>query len=187
MDKRKQVLIDALGDDDTSVRSFAAEALEKMEIRGMLDTLAARIESGEMLEKLRAVYALTDLKGEKIVGLLAKASKDESEDVRAAAIRVLGRTGDYTVLRELVEALGDDSPIVARTAVEAMAGFRDPRLLRPLMQSLKSKDAGVVERALEVVGNLGDKRAEDAMVYFATKGNLKMRELAIKALGEMDA
>jgi len=187
MDRRKQVLIDALGDDDASVRGSAAEALEKIEIRGMLDTLAARLDSGEMLEKLRAVYALIDLKGERVIKLLTKAAKDPSEDVRAAALRVLGRTADYTLLRELVEALGDESPIVARTAVEALGNFRDPRLLRPLMQSLKSKDAGVVERAIEVVGNLGDKRAEEAMVYFANKGNPRMRELAIKALGVMDA
>jgi len=55
-----------------------------------------------------------------------------------------------------------------------------------LMQMLKDTDAGVVERAIDAIGKIGDKRTEEAMIHFASKGNEKMRALAIKALGEMD-
>jgi len=71
--------------------------------------------------------------------------------------------------------------------VEALSGFKDQRLLGPLVQALKHQDSGVVERALEAVARFGDKRAEEALVYFASKGNPKMKSIALKGLGVMDA
>jgi len=186
MDKRKEVLIGALQDKDERIRSLAAEALEKLEIRDKLDLLINKVESGEMLEKVRSIYALTELKGPRIIECLGKASKDASEDVRAAAARALGSTGDVNALQHLVEMVKDQSPIVERAAIEALRNFKDPRILGHLMQALRSPDQGVVERALEVICQYGDKRSEEAMLFFAVKGNSKMRFLAIKALAVMD-
>lgn len=185
MNKRKEFLISCLQDRDEQTRKLAAEALEKIETRARLDILAQKIENGEMLEKIRAVYALVDLKGPRVEDLVKKACKDPSEDVRSAAVRVLGAIGQNT-LAILVELLKDQSPMVVRTAVEALNRYKDPRLLGPLMQMLKHQDPGVVERAIEGIGKIGDKRSEDAMLYFAQKGNPKMKGLALKALGEMD-
>lgn len=185
MDKRKEILLSALREKDEPIRKLAADALEKLEIRGKLDHFERKIDSGEMLEKIRAVYALSDLKGPKVAELLAKALKDPAEDVRAAAVRVLANKGE-TALPLLVEALNDQSPIVARASADALGNYQDARLLGPLMQALKNPDIGVVERALDCIGRLGDKRAEEAMAFFAVKGNRKLRSIAIKALGEMD-
>jgi HEAT repeat protein len=54
------------------------------------------------------------------------------------------------------------------------------------MRMLKNEDVGVVEKALKAIGNIGDKRAEEALLHFAVKGNNRMKFLAIRALGEMD-
>ena len=89
-------------------------------------------------------------------------------------------------LPQMVESVKDTSPIVARAAVEALATFKDPRLLGPFMQMLKHQDTGVVERALQAVAAIGDKRAEDAFIYFAAKGNPTMKAIALKGLGSMD-
>jgi HEAT repeat protein len=187
MDKRKETILNALRERDDSIRKSAAEALEKLDIRGRLDHLAKKIETGEMLEKIKGVYALNCVRGPRAVEILTKALKDPSEDVRAAVVRVLANITDPAVLQHLVEALKDTSPIVVRCALDALAGYKDPRLLGPFMQTLKHTDPGVVERAIEVVGNIGDKRSEEAMVYFAVKGNPRMKALAVKALGEMDS
>ena len=185
MEKRKEILVNALKDKESQVRKCAADALEKLEIRARLDVIAEKIEKSEMLEKIRAIYALMDLKGSNVNALLATALKDPSEDVRAAAVRVLGGKGEG-VIPFLVEVLKDESPIVVRGVVEVLGDFEDSRLLGPLMGTLKNPDSGVVERALEAISRLGDKRAEEAMFHFAEKGNCRMRSLAIKALGEMD-
>jgi len=186
MDKRKETLIAALRDADESIRKTAAAALENIEVRDKLDYLVKKIESGEMLEKIKGVYALNGLKGQSIVEILIKAAKDPSEDVRAAAVRVLANFSEHGATAQLVEALQDPSPIVVRCALDALAAFRDTRLLAPFMRVLKHTDTGVVERAIEAVANIGDKRSEEAMIYFAVKGNARMRGLAMKALGEMD-
>src|SRR3972149_8149353 len=142
MNKRKEILIAALKDADADVRKAAAEALEKLEARERLDALAKKIESGQMIEKVKVIYALSDLRGPRVAAILSAALKDPSEDVRAAAARALGAMGDATVLQSLVEALKDASPIVVRAVVEAFSNFRDPRLLGPLVQTLQHQDSG---------------------------------------------
>ncbi|MBI5560157.1 MAG: HEAT repeat domain-containing protein [Deltaproteobacteria bacterium] len=186
MDKRKQALVKALQEKDEAVRSAAAEALERLEIRARLVYLEKMVDSGEMIEKLRAVYALSNLRGQEVLRILVKASKDPLEDVRAAALRVLGKIGDKGVLSEIVERLKDPSLVVERVAVSALGSFRDPQILALLMQMLKSKDPGVIENTLDVIGRIGDKRTEEAMLYFAVKGNAAMRASAIRALGMME-
>ncbi len=186
MDKRKEVLLKALQDQDPEMRKVAADSLEKLQIRERLDVLVKKIETGEMLEKIRAVYALTGIKGEKVISAAAKAMKDPSEDVRAAAARALGGLDDARVLPLLAEAFKDPSPMVVRSVLDAFVRYNDPRYIQHLMPLLKNPDAGVVEKALEAVARTGDRRAEEAMIYFTVKGNARMKAIAIRALGEMD-
>lgn len=186
MSKRRDILLGALKDADSHVKKAAAEALEKLQARERLDALEKKIETGEMLEKIRVIYALSDLRGPRVAAALTKALKDPLEDVRAAGVRALGNLGDPAALPQMVESLKDTSPMVARSAIEALSAFKDPRLLGPFMQMLKHHDSGVVERALEAVAAIGDKRAEEAFVYFAAKGNPQMRAIALKGLGSMD-
>jgi len=187
MSKRREILLGGLKDPDSQVKKAAAEALEKLQARERLDALAQKIATGEMIEKIKVIYALSDLRGPRVAEVLTKALKDPVEDVRAAAVRALGNLGDPATLPQLVESLRDTSPIVARAAVEALSTFKDPRLLGPFMQMLKHQDPGVVERALEAVANIGDKRAEEAFTYFASKGNPRMKAIAFKGLGSMDS
>ncbi|MBI5562477.1 MAG: HEAT repeat domain-containing protein [Deltaproteobacteria bacterium] len=186
MERRRELLTAALGGQNDEIKRLAAEAVEKLETRARMEALAKKIESAEMLERVRAIYAMTDLRGARPVEILVKAAKDPSEDVRAAAVRVLGRIIDISQIQHLVDALKDASPVVQRVAIEVLGTFRDCRLLGHMMQLLKNPDQGVIERALEVIARTGDKRAEEAMLHFAVKGTLKMRAIAIKALGEMD-
>jgi len=186
MSNRRDILLGALKDADTQVKKAAAEALEKLQARERLDALGRKIETGEMLEKIRVIYAISDLRGPKVAEVLSRGLKDPLEDVRAAAVRALSGLGDPATIPLMVETLKDQSPVVARAAVEALAVFKDPRLLGPFMQMLKHKDPGVVERALEAVAAIGDKRAEEAFVYFASRGNHAMKVIALKGLGSMD-
>jgi len=187
LQKRKNVLIQELQNSDTEIRALSAEALERLQVRTGLSNISKVLADGEMLDKIRVVYALSDLKGQDIIDVLADALKDPSEDVRAATVRSLGSMRDEAVLSLLVEALSDESPIVVRSVVDAMGKYTDRRVIGPLMRALKSDDSGVVERAIDVIGGIGDKRAEEAMLHFVAKGNRAMKASALKALGIMDA
>ncbi len=186
MEKRKQVLLKALREKNEDVRSAAAEALERLELRTRMGELVKQLETGTKIEKLRAVYSLANLRGEKVLKSISIALKDDVEDVRSAAVRALVSTGDRRSLGYLVERLKDPSVMVIRDAVDGLASFGDPQLLSPLMQMLQSKDHGVIEKALDAIARLGDKRSEEAMLYFAGKGNPVMKCFALKALGIME-
>ncbi|MFQ5442125.1 MAG: HEAT repeat domain-containing protein [Thermodesulfobacteriota bacterium] len=186
VEKRKKVLIGDLQDRDPEIRNLSAEALERLQIRLSLDRMVSKMRNGEMIEKVTVIYALADLKGQAIIDVIAGSLKDPSEDVRSAAVRALGSMGDDRVLPHLVESLHDTHPVVVRSAIDAMARYTDARLLGPLMHALKNKDSGVVERALDVISRIGDRKAEDAMIHFAVKGNMRMRAIAVRALGVMD-
>ena len=186
MDERKELLVKSLRDSDEHIRSTAAEALERLEVRARWGALSKQLESGAKLEKLKAVYALGSLRGQDVTELLVKSLKDPVEDVRASALRVLAKFADNKVLPHIVERLKDESPIVERVAIETLENYREPQVLGPIMQMLKSKDSGVVERAIKVVSRSGDKRAEKAMLYFAAKGNTSMKYAALEALGVME-
>ena len=187
MEKRKQLLVRALQDADENIRTLAAESLERLDIRGRVDFFSKILDTGDKMAKLRAVYALSNLRGPQIVSILLKAAKDEIEDVRAAAIRVIGNIADKEVLPDLIERLNDPSAIVGRVVIDAISTYREPQTIAPLMQLLKtSKDPGVLERALDAIGRTGDKRAEDAMSYFAVKGNFNMRCISLRSLGYME-
>ena len=186
MNKRKQTLLKALRDQDKNIRTAAAEALEKLEIRGRMDALRKMIETGDKLDKMRAIYALANLKGEDALKLIAMGLNDPVEDVRSAAVRALIDMGDRRAVEPLLERLKDESPVVKRVTIEGLGFYREPKVVGPLMQMLQSKDHGVIERALEVLGRMGDKKAEEAMLYFANKGNTMMRCYALRALGTME-
>ena len=186
MDERKEILVKSLRDKDEQIRSAAAEALERLEVRTRMDSLAKMLSSGSKVEKLKAIYALGCLRGQDVTGVLVSALKDPVEDVRASSLRVLGLFADNKVLPHIVERLKDESALVERVAIEALESYREPQVLGSIMQMLKSKDSGVVERAIRAVCRSGDKRAEKAMLYFAAKGNVNMRQAALEALGVME-
>jgi len=186
MGSRKDVLLKGLGDRDEYLRLVSAEAMERLELRARLHVFKELIETGDKLEKLKAIYAIGNLRGKDVEQILLLGIKDGVEDVRAASIRTLSSFADSRILTGLVEALNDESSVVERVAVEAVGNYREPQLISALMQKLKSKDLGVIERAIDIISRLGDKRTEEAMVYYAIKGNTNVRALAIKALGMME-
>jgi HEAT repeat protein len=186
MDERKQILVKSLRDKDEHIRSAAAEALERLEGRGRITALTELLSKGSKVEKLKSIYALGCLRGQDVTDILVVALKDPVEDIRASSLRVLGLFADNKVLPHIVERLKDESPLVGRVAIEALTSYREPQVLGSIMQMLKSKDSGVVERAIRAVCRSGDKRAEKAMLYFASKGNINMRQAALEALGVME-
>jgi len=186
MSNRKDILVQSLVNPNDQIRRAAAEALEGLDIRSRILTLRKLIKEGSKVEKLRAIYAVGSLRGSQVEKVLLEATGDEVEDIRAAAIRSLGEFADTRILPELLGKLQDPSPVVERVVIDALYHFREPQIVGPLMNKLKSKDAGVVERAIHAIGRTGDKRAEEAMLFYAAKGTTAIKVAAMKALGMME-
>lgn len=186
MTTRREILADALNSENELIRLSAAEGLEMLELRENIDPMIEAFNNGDKVEKLRIVYAVSKLKGDKVLEFLKHAMKDPVEDVRAAAIREIGNFFDPKVISALTDALQDKSEMVVREAVASLGYFRDVKILAPLMHMLKNADHGIIERALEIIGRFADKRTEEAMLHFATKGTPYEQSIALKVLSLME-
>jgi len=136
-------LIEALGDEDVSVRASAAQAL------GWRDNLAAVEPLGGVLEDddWHVVDAAMEGLGEVGVGAIPKllavlAAPARETTVRYQVARALSAMGGQAV-PELVHALARPEPEVQKWCAVALGGIGDARAVEPLRQLAESADSDV--------------------------------------------
>lgn len=183
---RKELLIKALRDPDEKVRIAAARALEKVEAKEKVDDLGMTLLKGGKVEKLRALYALGEIRNDRALLYLLKALKDPLEDVRASVIRVLGNIRDVRTTKAIVKMLNDSSKAVRLAAIDALGLFKDRRVVPYLLMHLNTGDREVLVRAIEALGRIGDKRAEKKLMELAHKSDPPLKALIIQALGDLE-
>ena len=137
-DKRMvSTLIEALGDEDESVRYIAARAL------------------GRMVPTARtAVPALT------------VALHDTSDDVRRHATIALGKIREDVPLQALIAVLRDVDSDVVKEAARALGKIRDPAAVPALIETLVSKDQAIrlTGAAAWALGEIGDPSATQPLL-----------------------
>ena len=78
--KRKEALVPLLKDLDGDVRAATAAALERLEEVQSLDEIIDQLKKGNLAAKVRAIYALAEIGGDKVVSpLVYCASRPEVE------------------------------------------------------------------------------------------------------------
>ncbi len=182
---RRALLIEFMEDPNPGVRKCAAIGLEKLEAAEALDGMVERIRSGSTAEAVEAVYALAKVPGDQALRVITNLLKHESEDIRAAAARVLEEAADPRTTRYLVELLNDASYTVRGIAVDALAKLKDRKVVPFLLQQLGAPDDAFVERIVRALGDLGDPRSEAPLMKVSRHKNPKVRGLALIALGNL--
>jgi len=115
-------LSQAFADGDEAVRLAAVRAVPRINVFSRVDLLVARLGDASAEVRRAAAESLGALRAEDaVVALVALASPDreESPDVRAAAVAALGWIGDRSARGAVEGALGDSDPIVASAAAIA--------------------------------------------------------------------
>ncbi len=185
--KRKEILIQALNDSDEAVRIAASKAMEQLEIKYDIEEIGSIVLKGDKLEKLRAVYALGEARHSKrALAYIVKATKDPVEDVRSAAVRVLGELRDARTIKAILERIGDNKKTVKLAAIEAIGEYRDRRVVPTLIVQLGSDDKDVVVKTVEALGKIGDKSAEAKLIGMANSKDADIRREVLKTLGELE-
>jgi HEAT repeat protein len=181
--KRREALILLLKDSESSVRSSAAAALEKLEALQSLDSLLEQLKKGNMVEKVRAIYALGETGGERVIKpLLYCASRPEVE-LKGAAIDVLGNLAERSTLQVLLNLLKDENSGIRARAIRAVGNFRDPSLVSVLLPFLDSGDGLTDVEALLALCRIGNETLEDKFVNLTSSPIAATREAAATALG----
>ena len=114
------LLVPMMGDKDNRVKGNVATALGRLghpTVQGYLERL---MNDDKISNRESAVYALCNLRGEKVVDLLIQGLEDPYESVRLRAATGLGEQLDERAIPALKDALSDEDPTVCEAAAQAI-------------------------------------------------------------------
>lgn len=185
--RRRELILPLLQDKNPNVQKCASRALEKIESQLDLDTWISHQKEGKNREmRVKAVYALSRIPGEKAFRAIVEATKSPEEDVRAAAVRALRQRNEMQTFEILVELLEDQSIVVRALAAETI-GLKGARKLVPyLLAHLSENNKEVLEQVLTALGKLGDPLAEKPLIEMLNHPEPWVRGLAALALGDLE-
>lgn len=160
-EKTIRPLIACLDDQDDSVRHCALLSLVDLggaHEQQVFDNVRPLLDSSDELLRCQAVSILGRLGGSRVDSVLAFALKDESVEVRRAAVSGLGATSSRQ-LPVVTMALADEDAQVRRLAAEALGRSGAPEALEPLALALNDEDLWVRAAAVKALGGLGSDQA----------------------------
>lgn len=183
-----QPLITALQRDKNSVvRGFAAEALGKIGDKLAVEPLifALRDESGSV--PIFAAQALGRIGDTRAVEPLLPLLDSYYIDTRSTVAEALGKIGDVRAVELLIRALrirdGQESEI-RWSATEALVRIGRPAV-NSLISTLRVAGTEMRRQVVEILGKIGDMREVEPLVAALLDEDMKVRELAAQALGEI--
>ncbi len=148
--------------------------------------LGRKLSRGSRGDRLAAVHELAQLGGKSALSHLQRATEDESEAVRAAAIESLGALGDSGVPL-LVSCLDRAAQPTQRShIIEVLGWTRDPTAVEPVVRALESDGAWVVRRqAAQSLGDIGRRSALEALVAALRDADSRVSAVAARSLGRL--
>lgn len=183
MSKRREILVQLLKDPDSGVSSSAAAALELMERQQSVDEILAQLKKGELVEKVRAIYALGEIGGEKVLAPLVYCASRPEPELKGAAIDALGTVLSRSAIPVLVEKLKDGNSGIRARAIKALAGYKDRSLAQHFIPFLDAGDGLTDVEAALALGIIGDPALEDKLCALALSPVAASRAAAATALG----
>jgi HEAT repeat protein len=201
-------LIKALGyQEDTTVRSAAAEALGQIGDVEAAEPLIAALKDIDKLVRLRAAQALGRIGNERAVKPLIAALRDDDRLMREAAAEALEHLdwqpdkseagADYWIVKRqwakcakigapavepLIAVLKDGDDNVRRGVAKALGKTGDPRAVEPLIAALK--DGSVRRAAAGALAQIGTSAVEPLVSTLKDNDRL-VRKAAARALGQI--
>jgi HEAT repeat protein len=172
MKERKDVagLINALKDDDATVRYHAVQALDKLRDLRAVGPLTFAIRDDVMPVRARAAEALGRLADGRAADTLVQALDDESANVRYAAATALGAIGVRAGVEPLIRVLRDDADNVVRVeAARSLGVLDDIRAAEPLINALHDERDDVRNAAADALTALLGERAQRAVKLHNTE------------------
>ncbi|MBE0500594.1 MAG: HEAT repeat domain-containing protein [Desulfuromonadales bacterium] len=161
------ILVKALRDSSLEVREAAMQGLTLLGQRypdKVVSALSPLLEHADEQLRMYAVTVLGRLDDEMAGDHLIFAIKDESAEVRSAAIRAVeGKTGSEH-LSVLMLALTDENTQVRALAARALGLSGDIEAIKPLELALQDEDMWVRAAAVRAIGSLNGLEFEHLIV-----------------------
>ncbi len=161
-DKAIPALLEALKDEDSSVRWSAAYALENIGNEAAVTALLEAWKDEDSSVRWSAAYALENIGNEAAVTALLEAWKDEDYFVRWSAADALENIGNEAAVTALLEAWKDEDYSVRWSAADALENIGNEAAVTALLEAWKDEDYSVRWSAADALGNIGNEAAVTA-------------------------
>ncbi|RCJ38347.1 hypothetical protein A6770_13435 [Nostoc minutum NIES-26] len=149
-----ETLITALQDEDSVVRSIAAQALGRIGTTAAVEALITALQDEDFDVRDSAAQALGKIGTTAAVEALITALQDEDSVVRSIAAQALGKSGNTTAVEALIMALQDEDYVVRDSAAQALGKIANGAALEPLITALGDEDSNVRESVAEALGEI---------------------------------
>ena len=175
-------LVEALGQEDNTLRHAAVEAVLRYGAEAIPALLAA-LEHRQPLLRENAVELLGMQANETVVPALVTRLTDDSVAVRQAAVRALGTLGGQAAYAGLLQALTHRD--TRDTALGVIGQLRDPALVNYLQDYLHDDPGAARAAAAQALALLGDESAVSILLNATREADLEVRLPAAEALGRV--
>ncbi len=172
-----------LKDTDPEVRNVAAEAIERLEGSCALEEIMQSLKTGDTGTKIRAIFAMGEIGGDRVVAPLIYCAGRPEDGIRAAAVEVLGKITSPAVLPVLLEHLDDANGAIQARAIASLANFpSSPELCERLRPFLDKQDGTLEAEAAIALAKLGDHDSVGQIIALLTSQHSSTRKSAAQAL-----
>ncbi|MFA7059910.1 MAG: HEAT repeat domain-containing protein [Pedobacter sp.] len=172
-----------LKDNDPEVRNVAAEAIERLEGSSALDEIMQALKTGDTGTKIRAIYAMGEIGGARVVAPLVYCAGRHEDSIRAAAVEVLGKITSPAVLQVLLEHLDDVNGAIQASAIAALAKFpSSPELCERIRPFLDCHDGTLEAEAAIALAKLGCHASAEQIIALLASPHSSTRKSAAQAL-----
>lgn len=183
-------LVQALQDEEPSVRRIVAEALGKIGDAQAVEPLVRVLADGSCWVRRKAAVALGCIGDPRAVEPLMDALADQDRSVQQGIVLALGQLGQPLASAALLPLLECDDVSLRQTTVEALGPVGDVQAVGPLIERLRDRqEAELVRRsAAEALGTFGDSQAAEPLIDVLKddQDGQQVRRAAAKALGEIE-
>jgi HEAT repeat protein len=183
IDRVEETLRKLLSDPSAAVREAASGALDRTLAKRAVEAFRARIRSGSVEERIRAVHSAGEMGGAEGVSLLVEALADPDAEVRGVAVRSLASFPSPPVLKALWEMLPRERGTVLGNILEALGASGRKELAPHVEKFLDHADPEVRSKAVSAFARMSDAAGWERILEKATDPNESVRAAAAAALG----
>lgn len=181
--QRIQALQPLLKDELPEVRNAAAEAIERLEGISTLDEILLSLKKGDRGTRIKALYSLGVIGGERVLPPLVYCARRPEEDIRSVAVEVLGSLALPSALPVLLERLDDRVAAIQARAIAALGNFAaTPELYGHLRPFLNADDGSREAEAALALARLGDQPSAERIEALLASTYPSTRQAAATAL-----
>jgi HEAT repeat protein len=177
------LLVEQLKSSDSAAFQIGLSTAREVKGSAVVEALSSLLADAEPERASLIVYAIGDREGVVLPKAVLEAAGTGDEQVRLAAIALVGRLGDESAVPTLLEIAADSDAELSQAARSALAGLPGKKVDAELAARLAKAKGKSLPVLIELVGERRIEATPD-LVKSLESSDAKIRNAALAALGE---